>query len=890
MSIRVGTQLGSLEITALLGKGGMGEVYRARDLKLKRDVAIKILPDEFARDPDRVSRFQREAEVLASLNHPNIAAIYDLQQVNETRFLVLELVEGETLADRIARGPLPFDQLFTYAIQIVDALDKAHRQGVTHRDLKPGNIMLTKSGAKLLDFGLAKVVQPGGPVSQSSMPTVVTGGKPFTMEGAILGTLQYMSPEQLEGKETDSRTDIFAFGAVLYEMLTGCRAFVGPSRASLIAAIMSSEPAAVSELRPMTPAALDRVVKRCLPKARDDRWQTARDLCEELKWIGQARGGMAESEASAASHKSRRWQVGISALIPIVVAAVAGTAAWIAKPPPAAVVSRAVITMPSGDQMAGALPLVLSPDGLQIVYRGAQQLYLRSLDRFDAAPLHGTEDSQSPFFSPDGQWIGFFTGSKLEKVSVHGGAPVTLCQSIGSPNSASWGSHGQIVFSPRGGKEGLWLIPDSGGSPQTLTTPDAQKGEYAYVWPEFLPDGHAVIFTVLTDSSSEPAQIVALSLKTGERRVLIQGGTDAHYTPSGYLVYLSGGNLMAVPFDAKTLQVAASPIPVQEGVWHSESGGGLFSVSATGSLAYVPGGLQQSTSRFVWVDRKGRRTPLAAPPRDYGQFSLSPDGRQVAVSIPVGPRSDIWTYDIARNNPTRLTSQGLNTFPIWTPDGKWITFQSSKGGPMNLFRMPADLSGPEQQLTKGNNDPSADSWSPDGKELVFDVQDAINVADLWVMPANDFSKARPWLRTTASELRARFSPNGRWLAYISNETGRFEVYVRPFAGPGGKQQISTEGGLEPLWAPTGKELFYRSGRKMMVVEVTTDSSFTKNAPRLLFEGQFVAAAIPIGRSAISPDGERFLMLEPVDSSQPANQMNIVLNWSEELKKKVARGK
>jgi Tol biopolymer transport system component len=347
---------------------------------------------------------------------------------------------------------------------------------------------------------------------------------------------------------------------------------------------------------------------------------------------------------------------------------------------------------------------------------------------------------------------------------------------------------------------------------------------------------------------------------------------------------------MAVPFDAKRLQVAATPIPVQEGVWHSESGDGLFSVSATGSLAYVPGGLEQSTSRFVWVDRKGRRTPLAAPPRVYGQFSLSPDGRQVAVAIQGGPRSDIWTYDIARNNLTRLTFQALNTFPIWTPDGKWITFQSSKGGPMNLFRMPADLSGPEQQLTKGDNDANPGSWSPDGKELVFDVQDAINASDIWVMPANDFSKARPWLRTTASEARARFSPNGRWLAYVSNETGRFEVYVRPFAGPGGKQQISTEGGLEPLWAPTGKELFYRSGRKMMVVEVTTDSSFTKNAPRLLFEGQFVGPNIPIGRSAISPDGERFLMLEPVDSSQPANQMNIVLNWSEELKKKVARGK
>jgi len=405
-----------------------------------------------------------------------------------------------------------------------------------------------------------------------------------------------------------------------------------------------------------------------------------------------------------------------------------------------------------------------------------------------------------------------------------------------------------------------------------------------------LPDGQAVIFTVLTDSRSEPAQIVAQSLKTGERRVLIQGGTDAHYTPSGHLVYLSGGNLMAVPFDAKRLQVTATPIPVQEGIWHSESGGGLFSVSATGSLAYVPGGLEQSTSRFVWVDRKGRRTPLAAPSRVYGQFSLSPDGRQVAVSIPSGPRSDIWTHDIARNNSTRLTSQGLNNLPIWTPDGKWITYQSSKGGPLTLFRMPADLSGPEQQLTKGDNGATADSWSPDGKELVFDVHDAINASDLWVMPANDFSKARPWLRTAATESQARFSPNGRWLAYISNETSRVEVYVRPFAGPGGKQQISTEGGLEPLWAPTGKELFYRSGRKMMVVEVTTDSSFTKSAPRVLFEGQFVGATYPIGTSAISPDGQRFLMLEPVESSQPVNQMNMVLNWSEELKKRVARGK
>ena len=372
--------------------------------------------------------------------------------------------------------------------------------------------------------------------------------------------------------------------------------------------------------------------------------------------------------------------------------------------------------------------------------------------------------------------------------------------------------------------------------------------------------------------------------------MLIHGGTDAHYIPSGHLVYLSGGNLMAVPFDAKRLQVAGNAIRVLEGVRHSESGAGLFSVSATGSLAYVPGGLEQRTSRFVWVDRKGRRTPLAAPPRVYGQFSLSPDGRQVAVSIPSGPRSDIWTHDIARNNSTRLTSQGLNNLPIWTPDGKWITYQSSKGGPLNLFRMPADLSGAEQQLTKSDSRATPASWSPDGKELVFSVQDPINASDLWVMPANDFSKARPWLRTAATESQARFSPNGRWLAYISNETSRVEVYVRPFAGPGGKQQISTEGGLEPLWAPTGKELFYRSGRKMMMVEVTTDSSFTKSAPRVLFEGQFVGATYPIGTSAISPDGQRFLMREPVESSQPVNQMNMVLNWSEELKKRVARGK
>jgi Tol biopolymer transport system component/predicted Ser/Thr protein kinase len=896
MTIAAGTQLGPYKVLGPIGAGGMGEVYKALDTRLDRVVAIKILPDHLADRSELRERFEREARTVASLNHSHICTLYDIGRQDGTDYLVMEYLEGETLAQRLLKGPLPLDQVLRYAIEIADALDKAHRKGITHRDLKPGNIMLTKSGTKLLDFGLAKLKQEVAPanVQLSQLPTA---GEPLTAQGTIVGTLQYMAPEQLEGKEVDARTDIFAFGTVVYEMATGKKAFEGKSQASLIAKILQTDPLPISSLQPMTPPALDRLVKKCLAKEPEKRWQAASDVCDELKWI--AEGGSqtalpAATPAPAGRTRTVRRSTMVAGLACLIVAAIAGFAIWNLKPAPSPtprLVSRLMITLPPGQQLAGldrGPAVAISPDGAQLAYvacqGGTQQVYLRAMDSLEARPIANTDGAVAPFFSPDGQWLGFFAGGKLKKVSVSGGAALTLADAA-FPRGASWDIQGTIAFDPAQG--GLQQVSDGGGVPQPLAR--LEKGEITQRWPELLPGGKAVLFAGGAVANSE---VAVHSIATGERRNLVQGGTNPRYAPSGHLVYAQGGNLMAVPFDPQRLAVDGAAVPVVEGVLQSPlTGAAQYSFSGTGSLVYVSGGALGAESRLVWVNRIGVEQPLAAPTHAYFEPRLSPDGRHVAVVIQ-GPEDDIWLYDLSREALSRFTFEGTtNGAPVWSPDGKRIAFISNKEGPFNIFGQRADGSGGLERLNIGEYTQAPMSWSPDGQLLAFVEQNPTTGYDIWVLRLGDH-KAQSFLRTSFNEWLPRFSPDGRWLSYSSDESGRNEIYVQPYPGPGGKWQISTEGGTEPVWNPNGRELFYRSGsNKMMAVEIATQPSFAAGKPRMLFEGSYEPMPRGAANYDVSPDGQRFLMLKPVGSAEAApTQIVVVQNWFEELKQKVPVGK
>jgi Tol biopolymer transport system component len=895
MAILPGRRLGPYEILSSIGAGGMGEVYRARDTRLDRIVAIKVLPAHLADRSELRERFEREARTIASLNHPHICVLYDIGQQDGIDYLVMEYLEGETLARRLLKGALSLEQVLQFAIEISDALDKAHRKGVTHRDLKPGNIMLTKTGTKLLDFGLAKLKQDVAPANMQ-LSELPTASDPLTAKGTILGTLQYMAPEQLEGKEVDARTDIFAFGAVVYEMATRKRAFEGKSQASLIAAILEREPPAMSSLQPMTPPALDRVVKKCLAKEPEQRWQGASDLCDELRWI--AEGGSQVTLATTDGVKGirrlgrRAMTISIGALV--LVAAIVGIAVWNLKPaPPPALqpVTRTVINLPPGQQLTGlenGPAVAVSPDGTHVAYATRQGLYLRSMDSLESKPISGTDGAVNPFFSPDGQWLGFFAGGKLKKVSVGGGVAVTIADAAQTAG-ASWGSQGMIAFARAGGTYPLFLVSDAGGTPQSLT--HLANGEVAQRWPDFLPGGKAVLFGAATSAINFiGAQVAVQSVGASPRRNLIQGGTNPRFASSGHLIFAQGGNLVAAPFDSQRLAVTGAAVPVVEGVLQSPvNGDAQFSISATGSLVYVPGGVQSPQSRLVWVSRNGAEQPLAIPTRAYLRPSLSPDGKRLAVAIQ-DQESQIWLYDLARETLTRFTFEGnANSNPVWTPDGKGIAFNSNKEGPINIFWQRSDGSGGLERLTTSEylHDPS--SWSPDWQLLAYHEINATTQRDILVLRMAD-RKPQAFLRTPFNEADPRFSPDGRWLAYLSDESGRYEIYVQPYPGPGGKWQISTEGGLEPVWNRNGRELFYRSGNKMMAVDVTTQPSFSVGKPKMLFEGRYEPSPFPNSNYDVSPDGQRFLMLKPVEQAEAApTQINVVLNWFEELKRRVPSG-
>ena len=870
MSLSPGTRLGPYEVTAPIGAGGMGEVYRARDTRLDRTVAIKVLPASLAGDSQFRERFDREARALSALSHPHICTLHDIGEYDGKPFLVMEHLQGQTLAERLAGGAMSVDEALGVGIQIAGALDAAHRRGIVHRDLKPSNIVLTKGGAKLLDFGLAKTGAPAVAASGASLAPTFEGS--LTAQGTILGTIQYMAPEQIEGLEADARTDIFAFGVVLYEMVTGRKAFDGRTPASLIGAILKDQPPPVSLVQPLSPRSLDRVIRRCLAKDPDDRWQTARDLCAELLWIGEP-----DVEAATASRPPAR-RIWIERIAWIAVAVgLAAAGAWLSRPEgPGVAPARLMLALPGGmtigPESGGDRLLAISPDGRRLAFRGTlrgrTQIYVREIDQFDVVPVRGTEGGADPFFSPDGQSLGFVSDGKLKTISIGGGPAIAV--SDAATRGASWGPDGMIVFTTSIAA-GLSRVSASGGTPAAVTNPDAS--ERSHRWPSLLPGGRAVLFTAQpTGDSFEDAVIMVRSLDTGEQRVVVRGGTSAAYVPSGHVVFGRGGTLMAVPFDLQRLEPTGAPAPVLEGVtMFVGSGAAQYAVSEIGSIVYLPGGSTDVPRELLWVDRKGSPVPVGDVRRAYLDVALSPDGRRVASAIAApGGSPDIWIYETARASSTRLTfGAEPELAPAWTADGRYVTFVGGGATERGVYRKAFDGSGREERIL--NVTSASRTWHPGGEWLAY-----TRGGDIYVGRAGaTTAEATPFVATPAVEVFPAFSPDGRYLAYQSNESGGFEIYVEPFPKGEGRWQVSVDGGLRPRWARTGRELFFRSGNSVMAVSVALKPVFSAGTPRALFEGAYGPAY------DVAPDG-RFLM---VRGSQPQDvtRLNLVLNWLEEIK-------
>jgi eukaryotic-like serine/threonine-protein kinase len=900
MTLPSGTKLGPYEVLSPIGAGGMGEVYRARDTRLDRNVAIKILPTHLSSDPLRKQRFEREAKAISSLNHPHICVLHDIGHQDGIDYLVMECVEGETLAKRLEKGALPLEQVLKFGAQIADALDKAHRTGIAHRDLKPANIMLTQTGAKLLDFGLAK---PTAVVSGATLTAVATRATPVTAEGTIVGTFQYMSPEQIEGKELDGRSDIFSLGSVVYEMLTGNRPFPGKSNLSVASAILEKEPAPIVTLKPQTPPALDHAIRRCLAKDPEERWQTARDLQLELKWMAEpgSQSGIPLHGASPRKTSERlAWaSVAIAGLV-----AVALGIGFVGRTPThpqpmrlTAEIGADVKLYPNYGPSA-----ILSPDGSRLAFlaSGADQkrrIYVRSLEQTQATPLSGTENARNHFFSPDGQSLGFFADGKLKKISVLGDTATTLCDAP-DDRGGSWGEDGAIVFTPYFGAP-LFRIESSGGTAKPITALDTETGELSHRWPQVLSGGKMILFTASAITGNfENADIVLYSVATGRRKTLHRGGFHARYLPSGYVVYMHEGSLFGLPLNLDRMETSGQPARILENVaTNSGTGGAQFAFSQTGNLVYLAGGTVLPDVYLDWMDREGKFTHLYPTPAQYFTPAFSPDGKHLAFTKPDGGRNDVWVYEWERDALTRLTFDGeANSNPAWTPDGRRLAYSTvEKGSQSNIYWKRADGGGEVMKLTDSKNAKNPFSWRSDGKVLAFTQLNPETRWDIMTLSLQG-SEASGWkaeepksfLNGAYDELDPTFSPDGRWLAYYSNESGTFEVYVRPFPGPGGKWLVSANGGMTPRWSRNGKELFYHTiDNRLMVAEYTASGdSFNAGGPRQWSSGQFTARG-PTRNFDVHPDGKRIVVMKTPDAEIPSiNKVSFIFDFFEELRRKV----
>jgi Tol biopolymer transport system component len=895
MPLATGSRLGPYEIQSAIGVGGMGEVYKARDTRLDRTVAIKILPQALAGDPQFRDRFDREARTISQLDHPHICALHDVGEQDGTAYLVMQYLEGETLANRLTKGALPLDQALQVAIQIADALATAHKAGIVHRDLKPGNIMLTKAGAKLLDFGLAKTGTSAlGGTNLSMLPTT----PPITQQGAILGTFQYMAPEQLEGHEADARTDIFAFSAVLYEMVTGKKAFEGKTQASLIAAILERQPPPVSSLQPLAPQTLDRVIRRGLSKDPDQRWQSAIDIAIPLEWVAEAGPDTAVSGTSS-GRPLRLWR---SFSLGLLLLAMAGWGGLLlplrrgAASPPAEPLLLAV-TPPEGTtfvtptSMFGLPWLALSPDGRVLAFvalsaDGRQQLWTRPLAAAVATPLAGTDDAHAPFWSPDSRYIAFFARGKLKYVDAAGGTTQIISDVPGSGAGGSWSRENTIIFAPTPRNEGLRKVHVGvAAASQPVTRVDRGQGQQGHVWPEFLPDGRHFLFGVVT-FSSRGAETWIGSLDGGEPRLLVRADAVARYTEPGYLLF-KRGPLMAQHVNGSDFQLMGDPIRLTDAVVGSNTGSTYFalSTSTTGTFAY--GTAPAGETQLVWRDRTGRMlgsiglTNASAP-------SLSRDGVLLVMSrslLQTG--NDLWLFDLKRNTPMRFTFDSPARSPIWSPDGKYVAYAANReGGVDRLYRKATTGLGPEELLFKTVGSFPTD-WSADGRFILFhtgQIPDQRNGQDLWFLSLADLH-AKPVVQTPFNEAQGVLSPDGRWVAYASDESGVFEVYVQAFPDGGAKRVASNGGGAEPRWRADGRELFYVSAdRRLMTVPTTMGPAFEAGTPGVLFEMNVRDLVYPyLRRYEVTPDGQRFVLQELMDRSSPS-PLTVVVNWPALLKK------
>jgi serine/threonine protein kinase len=885
MALSPGRRLGPYEILGPLGAGGMGEVYRAKDTRLGRDVAVKILPAHLSENAEVRERFEREARAISSLNHPHICTLYDVGRDGDADYFVMELLDGETLAARLERGPLKLDDALRIAAQVADALAAAHKQGIVHRDLKPGNVALTKAGAKVLDFGVAKL-------RDEAIVDTVTRTTPLTSQGAMLGTVQYMAPEQLEGKPVDHRADLFAFGALLYEMLTGKRAFEGQSQASVIAAILREDPRAVSQLMPTTPDSLDRVVKLCLAKDPDERWQSAGDLARELRWI--ASGGTQPTSASPPPVAAQRPGHGRLGWIVAVVASIAAVAAFAMRgmrPPsaaPHATLRRFSIGSPdNATLLADGVHARLSPDGRTLAFSAASStgtvsFWVRPLDSLAAHALPGTEDGSLPFWSADGRHLGYFGSGKLEKVLIAGGAPEAICNA-GDGRGAAWNREGVIVFAPESAGP-LFRVRESGGDVTPVTLLDAERKETGHRWPFFLPDGKHFLYVTLPAKQGNFDVFVG-SIDTTQRKFLLTAGSAPIYADPGYLVYARDNTLVAQRFDPDRLATIAEPVSLGEAPAPSGwTGAPVVSASSDGMLARWGMGVPNTT--LQWYDRTGKSLgDVPVPAGRYEGVSLSHDGKRLAVLRRSSVSAkDIWLIDLEHPVPSRFTFGPSSVeYPVWSPDGSRIAFASDRSGPMDIFVKSTSGSTEETAvLTGGAMFKQPSSWSSDGKTIVYEQPDAKTGWDLELLPAEGGRPPVPFLHTPISERQGEVSPDGRWIAYNCDESGRMELFVQSFPVPGAKYQVTSGGATNVVnrWTRDGKELMFLAGDgvTVMAAEVTTGASFRAGAPHELFKLRPDLIGVDF-----ASDGERVLVSAPPGRPLPAS-VTIETNWAAQLER------
>jgi Tol biopolymer transport system component len=889
MAIPSGTKFGFYEVVAQIGAGGMGEVYQAHDTKLGRDVAIKVLPEAFAHDPDRLSRFQREAKLLAALNHPNIATIHGLEQSGGTSYLVMELVPGETLQERVKRdGPVPIEEALAIAKQIAEALEAAHEKGIIHRDLKPANVKLTPEGkVKVLDFGLAKAFE--GDATNEDMGNSPTLSRAATMHGVILGTAAYMSPEQARGKAVDKRTDIWAFGCVLYELLTGEQTFHGEDVTDILAAVVRAEPDWTALPANISPS-IRVQLQRCLRKDRRQRTPDAATIRIEIE---DAIAAPKDSDARQATPATRGWRERVAwpAAVTMTLIAIVLAVGFVLRTPKAPEAIRFFVSPPDTWSLMGAgtlttAPVSVSPDGHRIAFLAAgadskSLLWVRSLDTLTAQALAGTEGALRPFWSPDSRFIGFFAAGKLKKIEVGGGPPITLCD---APEGfgGSWNREGVIIFPPTA-SSALQKVSAAGGMPTAATK--LEQGEVGHRMPFFLPDGQHFFYRAAARGLITGGPIYLASLDSSERKLMLNADSSNVLYTQGHLLFLRETTLMAQPFDARRLVLTGEAFPIAEQIQTQGNPlAGVFSASENGVLAYQTG-TATDAFKLTWFDRSGKQIGILGEPAIYGDLELSPDGKRASVSIiGAGQGRDIWIYDVVRGLKTRFTfDPAIQSESIWSPDGSRVVFTSNRKGHFDLYQNASDGSGTEALLLEDNLDKYPESWSPDGRFILYGSNGGPTGNDLYVLSLTGDRKPVPFLKTQFNEFSGRFSPDGRWVAYRSNESGMYEIYVAPFPGPGGKRQISTAGGNWPRWRRDGTEIFYFApDNKLMVAAVNgKGSSFEVGAVKPLFDThEWPGTRYPYD---VTADGQRFLV-NTVPGQASSAPITVVVNWTAGLKK------